>query len=88
MPIYSDSVNAINWIKQKKCKTKLPRDAKTEELFHLIERAEKWLRENTYTTRIPKMGDKAMGEIPADFGRSKKTRAPRILHPVVPASRK
>ena len=21
MPIYSDSVNAINWIKQKKCKT-------------------------------------------------------------------
>ena len=32
MPIYSDSVNAINWIKQKKCKTKLPRDAKTEEL--------------------------------------------------------
>ena len=69
MPIYSDSVNAINWIKQKKCKTKLPRDAKTEELFRLIERAEKWLRENTYTTRILKWETKQWGEIPADFGR-------------------
>ena len=69
MPIYSDSVNAINWIKQKKCKTKLPRDAKTEELFCLIERAEKWLRENTYTTRILKWETKQWGEIPADFGR-------------------
>ena len=36
MPIYSDSVNAINWIKQKKCKTKLPRDAKTT--VHVDER--------------------------------------------------
>ena len=30
MPIYSDSVNAISWVKQKKCKTKLPRTPKTE----------------------------------------------------------
>ena len=56
-------------IKNKKCKTKLPRDAKTEELFCLIERAEKWLRENTYTTRILKWETKQWGEIPADFGR-------------------
>lgn len=69
MPIYSDSVNAISWVKQKKCKTKLPRDAKTEKLFLLIERAEKWLRENTYTTRILKWETKQWGEIPADFGR-------------------
>ncbi len=69
MPIYSDSVNAINWVKQKKCKTKLPRDAKTEALFQLIERAEKWLRENTYTTPILKWETKQWGEIPADFGR-------------------
>lgn len=69
MPIYSDSVNAMSWVKQKKCKTKLPREAKTEELFLLIERAEKWLRENTYTTRILKWDTKQWGEIPADFGR-------------------
>lgn len=88
MPIYSDSVNAINWIKQKKCKTKLPRDAKTEELFHLIERAEKWLRENTYTTRILKWETKQWGKFRPTSEGSKKTRAPRILHPIVPASRK
>ena len=69
MPIYSDSVNAINWIKQKKCKTKLPRNAKTEALFLLIERAEKWLRENDYTTPILKWDTRQWGEIPADFGR-------------------
>lgn len=69
MPIYSDSVNAIKWVQQKKCKTKLPREAKTEELFLLIERAEKWLRENTYSTHILKWETKQWGEIPADFGR-------------------
>lgn len=69
MPIYSDSVNAIKWVKQKKCKTKLPRESKTEELFKLIERAEKWLKENTYSTKVLKWETKQWGEIPADFGR-------------------
>lgn len=69
MPIYSDSVNAISWVRQKKCKTKLPRESRTEPLFQLIERAEKWLRENTYNTPILKWETKLWGEIPADFGR-------------------
>ena len=69
MPIYSDSANAISWVRQKKCKTKLPRTPETEELFLLIERAEKWLQGNTYTTRILKWETKDWGEIPADFGR-------------------
>lgn len=69
MPIYSDSANAISWVRQKICKTKLPRTEETEQLFLLIERAEKWLRENTYTTRILKWETKEWGEIPADFGR-------------------
>lgn len=69
MPIYSDSVNAINWVRQKKCKTKLARTPETEELFLLIERAEKWLHENTYQTPILKWETQVWGEIPADFGR-------------------
>ena len=69
MPIYSDSANAISWVKQKKCKTKLPRTAETEKLFGLIERAEKWLKENKYSTTILKWETKQWGEIPADFGR-------------------
>ena len=69
IPIYSDSHNALLWIKQKKCKTKLQRDKSSEELFGYIERAEKWLRENSYTTRLYKWETDQWGEIPADFGR-------------------
>ena len=69
MPIYSDSRNAILWVKQKKCKTKLERTPRTEELFQMIERAEKWLKENKSTTPILKWETKQWGEVPADFGR-------------------
>lgn len=69
IPIYSDSVNAIKWVKEKKCKTKLERVPENESLFYMIERAEKWLRENTYNTPIIKWKTNEWGEIPADFGR-------------------
>jgi ribonuclease HI len=69
LPIYSDSRNAMSWVKQKKCRTKLERNAKTEQLFQLIERAEKWLCENTYDTPILKWEKGLWGETPADFGR-------------------
>lgn len=69
MPIYSDSRNAISWVRQKKCKTKLERTAKTAELFNLIERAETWLKNNSYPTRIIKWETTQWGEVPADFGR-------------------
>lgn len=69
MPLYSDSRNAISWVKQKRCKTKLPRDARSEPLFQLIERAERWLQSNRYTTPILKWETERWGEIPADFGR-------------------
>lgn len=69
IPIYTDSVNAMKWVREKKCKTKLVRNSKTEYLFQLIERAEKWLRENTYTNPVLKWDTNNWGEIPADFGR-------------------
>ena len=69
MPIYSDSRNAQLWVKQKKCKTNLIRNAKTEELFKYIERAENWLKNNSYSTPILKWQTDLWGEIPADFGR-------------------
>ena len=69
LPIYSDSYNALLWIKGKKCKTKLPRDGKSEELYGYIDRAEKWLKENRYTTHLMKWETDKWGEIPADFGR-------------------
>ncbi|MBQ3243535.1 MAG: ribonuclease H family protein [Bacteroidaceae bacterium] len=69
IPIYSDSRNALLWVKQKACKTKLPRDNSSEELFGYIDRAEKWLRDNSYTTTLIKWETDQWGEIPADFGR-------------------
>ena len=54
MPVYSDSRNALSWVKQKKCKTKLERTPQTEKLFQMIERAEIWLKENKYTTPLLK----------------------------------
>jgi len=68
-PIYSDSVNAQLWVRQKKCKTKLQPNAKNEYLFQLIERAEKWLNENPIEVPILKWKTEIWGEIPADFGR-------------------
>lgn len=69
MTIYSDSRNALLWVKNKKCKTKLERTAKTEQLFQLIERAELWLKENTHNIPLLKWETEKWGEIPADFGR-------------------
>ena len=71
MPVYTDSHNAMLWVQQKKCKTKLARTTVNEPIFNLIERAEKWLRENSYSTQILKWHTSQWGEIPADFGRKK-----------------
>ncbi|MEM7030115.1 MAG: ribonuclease H family protein [Chloroflexota bacterium] len=68
-PIYSDSKIAINWVRNKACRTKQMSTAKNEELFALIIRAEAWLAENEYANPIYKWETKAWGEIPADFGR-------------------
>ncbi len=68
-PIYSDSVNAQLWIRQKKCKTKLQPNDKNVYLFELIARAEKWLNENVIEVPVLKWKTEIWGEIPADFGR-------------------
>ncbi len=67
--IYSDSYNAILWVNKRKCKTKLERNAKTEQLFQVIARAERWLATHRFTNPIMKWETKQWGEVPADFGR-------------------
>lgn len=69
MPIYSDSNTALVWLKNKKVKTNLKPSSQNEKLFELIARAEKWLKENEYTTEVLKWETEVWGEIPADFGR-------------------
>ena len=68
-PIYTDSKIAMGWVQRRQCKTKLVRNAKTEHLHQLIERAENWLKANHFSNKIMKWDTKSWGEIPADFGR-------------------
>jgi ribonuclease HI len=68
-PVYSDSVTAMHWVKTHKANTKLKRSPENLSLFHMIERAEKWLKENKYPNRLLKWETRAWGENPADFGR-------------------
>lgn len=67
--IYSDSVTAISWVRKKAVATNLPRDASTEEIWMLVDRALAWLHNNTYSNKIMKWDTKAWGEIKADYGR-------------------
>lgn len=69
IPIYSDSKIAMSWVKAGQCRTNLSISNENKQLFDFVKRAEKWLKDNTYTTKILKWETKAWGEIPADFGR-------------------
>jgi ribonuclease HI len=67
--LYTDSITAMSWVSKKKCNTKLKRSKENQAVFVLIDRAEQWLQNNTFTTKIVKWETKSWGEIPADFGR-------------------
>jgi len=69
IPVYSDSMNGMLWVEQKKCKTKLQSVEENKPVFDLIRRAEIWLQNNTYSNPVLKWDTKNWGEIPADFGR-------------------
>lgn len=68
-PVYSDSLTARTWVRNKRVKTNLLREPATEELFQLIDRALLWLENNTYSNPVLVWDTVNWGEIPADFGR-------------------
>lgn len=67
--LYSDSLNAISWVRQKKCKTQYQKTEYNQKVFDHIARAVKWLENNEYDTKILKWNTAAWGQIPADYGR-------------------
>lgn len=69
LAIYSDSHTALLWVKNRKTRTRLEPTEANRPIFALIQRAEKWLQENTYTNPVLKWDTEKWGEIPADFGR-------------------
>lgn len=69
LPIYSDSVTALSWVRKKQANTTIERNESTEELWDLITRAEQWLKQNSYSNKLLKWETKQWGESKADFGR-------------------
>lgn len=69
LPVYSDSMNALAWVRKKKCGTKLTQVSVNQPIFDLIDRAEKWLQTHTWDIPLLKWDTRSWGEIPADFGR-------------------
>jgi ribonuclease HI len=67
--IYTDSRTALSWLKNKKVKTTLKATRHNKDVFTLLQRAEKWVKENDINNKIVKWPTKEWGEIPADFGR-------------------
>lgn len=67
--VYSDSVNAIKWVKQRAVSSTLARDASTQEIWDLVDRAVHWLKTNKYNNKVTKWQTKQWGEIKADYGR-------------------
>lgn len=67
--IYSDSRNAITWVRNKHCKTQLPVTPQSKYVHHLVQRAEQWLNSHPIDIPILKWQTDHWGEVPADFGR-------------------
>ena len=67
--IYTDSVTAMAWVRNKRVNTKLEHNEYTEDLWNVINRAELWLKNNSYKNRILKWRTSKWGEIKADFNR-------------------
>jgi len=67
--VYTDSLIAMKWVKNKKAKTKMVKNNKNAILFEMIEKAEQWLSSHTVKNPVLKWETEIWGEIPADFGR-------------------
>lgn len=68
-PIYSDSVSAIAWVRDRKVNSNLPRNNDTEELWDAIDHAIAWLNNHEYQNKVLKWNTEAWGESKADYGR-------------------
>lgn len=69
IPVYSDSVSALAWVRNKRANTNLKRNADTETLWQDIDDAIQWLHTHDYANPVLKWETKAWGEVKADFGR-------------------
>lgn len=69
LPVYSDSITAISWVRNKKIKTTATQNNVNIKIFEYIQGAINWLNNNSYSNKILKWETHLWGEIPADYGR-------------------
>ena len=69
LPIYSDSKTALAWVRDKKINSAIEPTEDNKELIEMLDRAQKWLKSNTYTNKVLKWETASWGETPADYGR-------------------
>lgn len=69
IPIYSDSMTAITWVRRKKHNSIILPTHENAVLFDMLRRAESWLKLNIFKNPVYKWNTPLWGEIPADFGR-------------------
>lgn len=67
--VYTDSMTAMKWIRNKEVASTLTRDASTKKIWELTDRALQWLNTHTYKNKIKKWHTDQWGEIKADYGR-------------------
>ncbi len=67
--IYTDSKTALSWLRRRGSRSQLRRTPKNERSFQLLERADAWVKANSWATPVVKWNTEEWGEIPADFGR-------------------
>lgn len=69
LPIYTDSITAMAWVRNRKPKTTLAVTSRNQEVFAMMEEATEWLKQHSPQHTILKWDTVQWGEIPADFGR-------------------
>lgn len=68
-PIYTDSVTALSWLRNRQAKTTLQPTVENAPVFQLLQRATQWLLTHELRNPVIKWQTDRWGEIPADFGR-------------------
>lgn len=67
--VYTDSVNAIAWVRNEHVNTMLKQNKDTAQLWRAIDEALDWLSKNPFRNPVVKWETRLWGESKADFGR-------------------
>ena len=67
--LYSDSLIAMKWVNEGRCKTSFIGAGNGSRIWEAIKKAEQWLAEHKFSTQVLKWQTEEWGENPADYGR-------------------